>query len=69
MTGDDASHRKQYVLRLQPLPGANPIRALRWVLKRLLRQYGLRCIDIREDHYGPANEENGDDLSPPTNEV
>jgi len=29
------------VLTLVPLPGVNAIRALRWVLKRLLRQYGF----------------------------
>jgi hypothetical protein len=38
------------VLTLQPLPGVDPIRALRWLLKGLLRQYGTKCIDIREQH-------------------
>jgi hypothetical protein len=33
---------------LRPLPGVDPIRALRWVLKGLLRQHGFRCIDLRE---------------------
>jgi hypothetical protein len=44
----DASHREAYVLTLQPPPGVDPIRALQWVLKGLLRRYGLKCVDIRE---------------------
>ena len=36
-------------LTLQPLPGVDPIRALRWVLKGLLRQHGMRCVDLREE--------------------
>jgi hypothetical protein len=35
-------------LQLEPLPHVDPIKALRFVLKRLIRQYGLRCTDIRE---------------------
>jgi hypothetical protein len=38
-----------YVLKLRPLPGINPYRELRWVLKALLRQHGMRCIDLREE--------------------
>jgi hypothetical protein len=34
-----------YVLRLQSLRG-DDIRRLRWVLKALLRRFGLRCISI-----------------------
>jgi hypothetical protein len=37
------------VLTLVPLPGVDEIRALRWVLKRLLRQFGFRCTDIRKE--------------------
>jgi hypothetical protein len=37
------------VLTLQPLPGVDPIRSLRWVLKRLLRQFGMRCVDIHKE--------------------
>ena len=35
-------------MTLQPLPGVDGIRALRWVLKGLLR-YGLRCVGLREE--------------------
>jgi hypothetical protein len=35
-----------FVLTLRPLPGVDAIRALRWVLKGLLRQHGLRCVDL-----------------------
>jgi len=27
----------------------NPIRALRWVLKGLLREHGMRCVNLREE--------------------
>jgi hypothetical protein len=35
-------------MTLEPLPGVDPIRALRWILKGLLRHHGMKCIDIRE---------------------
>jgi hypothetical protein len=38
-----------YVLKLRALPGVDAIRALRHVLKRLLRQYGLRCVSVSEE--------------------
>jgi hypothetical protein len=41
--------RTRYVLVLQPEPGVDAVRALRWVLKRLLRQWGLHCVDIHEE--------------------
>jgi hypothetical protein len=37
-----------FVMTLRPLRDVNPIRSLRWVLKSLLRQYGMRCIDLQE---------------------
>jgi hypothetical protein len=40
--------RPVYVLRLQPLKGVDPLRALRHVLKRLLRAYGMRCISVEQ---------------------
>ena len=41
----------RFVLTLQPLPGAvDEIKALRWVLKRLLRQHGLKCIGLQPVH-------------------
>jgi hypothetical protein len=36
-------------MTLQPLPGVDGIRALRWVLKGLLRQHGMKCISVREE--------------------
>jgi hypothetical protein len=42
-----------FVLRLVPLPEVDdPIRALRWALKTLLRRHGLKCTDIREERDG-----------------
>jgi hypothetical protein len=43
--------RPVFVLRLRPTPDCTtPYRALRELLKRALRNYGLRCIAItRED--------------------
>jgi hypothetical protein len=32
------------VLRLRPNPGVDEVRALRLLLKALLRRYGLRCL-------------------------
>jgi hypothetical protein len=37
--------RPIYLLRLTS-PDGGDVRKLRWVLKRLLRQFGLRCISI-----------------------
>ena len=42
------SERPRFILTLEPLPNVDAIRALRFVLKRLLRGYGFRCVDIRE---------------------
>jgi hypothetical protein len=41
--------KARFVLTLQPLPGVDPIRALRRVLKGLLRQHGMRCTTLREE--------------------
>jgi hypothetical protein len=38
-------------MKLQPLPGIDAIRALRRVLKGLLRQHGMRCVDLHEESY------------------
>jgi hypothetical protein len=46
--------RPEFVLRLVPSPGTDPIRALRCGLKLLLRRCGLRCVSIEE--YYPAND-------------
>jgi hypothetical protein len=42
------SERVIYVLTLQGKRGAESIRALRRILKRLLRDHSLRCVDARE---------------------
>jgi hypothetical protein len=39
----------RFVLTLQPLPGVDPVRALRWVLKALLRRCGMRCVALHEE--------------------
>ena len=36
-------------MTLQPLPGVDRDPALRWVLKGLLRQHGMRCVNLREE--------------------
>jgi hypothetical protein len=41
--------RPTYVLRLRPEPGVAGLRALRAALKVLLRRFGLRCIELREE--------------------
>jgi hypothetical protein len=42
----DAKERPVFVVHLRPEPNIDPIRALRWALKRLLRDYGMRAISI-----------------------
>jgi hypothetical protein len=42
-------HVPTFLLRLKPLPTcADPIRALRAVLKALLRRHHLRCVSCEE---------------------
>jgi hypothetical protein len=38
--------------RLPPQPGVDATKGLRWILKVSLRQFGLRCLDIREEPAG-----------------
>jgi hypothetical protein len=52
MTPDE---RRTFVLKLRPLPGVDPIRALRLGLKRLLRSYGLRCVSVAEEITEPTD--------------
>jgi hypothetical protein len=40
--------RPRFVLVIEPLPGVDAVRVLRWVLKRLLRDHGLRCVSVSE---------------------
>jgi len=42
-------NRPIYLLRLQPLKGVDVIRALRRLLKRLLRDFGMRAISIEKE--------------------
>jgi hypothetical protein len=39
--------RPTVTMRLEPLPGVDLDRALRAVLKTVLRRHGLRCIELR----------------------
>jgi hypothetical protein len=47
------SSDRVFVIRLRPAPGIDGIRALRLLLKRLLRRFGLVCIDAREEKNKP----------------
>jgi hypothetical protein len=35
-------------MTLQPLPGVDPIRSLRWILKAALRQHAMRCVSLHK---------------------
>ena len=49
---------RRFLLRLQSLrPDDETTRNLRLVLKKLLRQWGFRCIDIREIHNEGGNDD------------
>ena len=43
-----AAQRPTYLIRLEPLPGVDATRGLRWLLKTALRIYGLRCTSVEE---------------------
>ncbi len=43
-----AADRPVYRLMIRAEPGVNAIRALRWALKSMLRQHGLRCLSVDE---------------------
>jgi hypothetical protein len=40
--------RSTFVLKIEGRPGAAGIRALRWLLKTLLRRHGFRCVEVSE---------------------
>jgi hypothetical protein len=44
--------RPIYVLRLRPERGVDAIRALRFVLKYLLRRCGMRALSVEEEKIG-----------------
>ena len=46
--------RPIYVIRVRARPGVDGILALRQVLRRLLRSYGLVCISINVEPEDPA---------------
>lgn len=48
-TGSLASHQPVFVLRFAPLPGIDGTCALRQLLKRALRDHGLRCVACHEE--------------------
>jgi hypothetical protein len=54
---DNKKSAPRYVLTLRARPGIDAVRALLWVLKRLLRQYGFRCVGLREELTTPLTEE------------
>jgi hypothetical protein len=41
--------RPVFVVKLRPEPGIDAVKGLRWILKVSLRQFGLRCLDIRRE--------------------
>jgi hypothetical protein len=43
-----AQPETRFVITLVPRPGSDGIRALKGFLKLALRQYGFRCIDVKE---------------------
>jgi hypothetical protein len=53
-TSIKSTEHQQFVLLVRPLPGVDATRALRWALKGLLRQCGLRCISATEEHQMPS---------------
>jgi hypothetical protein len=44
-----AGERTVFTIRLRAEPNVDPIRALRFALKVLLRRFGLRAISITDD--------------------
>ena len=51
---DKPTERPIYVVTLRPEQHvADPVRALRRALKILLRRFGLRAIEVREDGGAP----------------
>jgi hypothetical protein len=44
-----SERRTTFILRLEAKSGTAGIHALRFLLKRLLRQYGFVCLDARKE--------------------
>jgi hypothetical protein len=49
MTARPEQRSTTFVLKIEGKPGITGIHALRALLKVLLRKYGFKCIDARED--------------------
>jgi hypothetical protein len=47
-------NRPTYLLRLQPLKGVDGVHALRRLLKRALRDFGMKCLSAHEEQTIPA---------------
>jgi len=45
------NERPTFLLRLRPLKNIDPYRALRWILKRVLRTYGMQCVSVEEEKH------------------
>jgi hypothetical protein len=44
-----SERRPVFVLRLRALKDVDPLRALRWILKHMLRDYGMQAISCEEE--------------------
>jgi hypothetical protein len=48
--------RPVFTLKIEGKPGPVGIRALRGLLKTLLRRHGFRCVDMREERGGARHD-------------
>jgi hypothetical protein len=51
--------KHRYTITIEPVAGCREdeaIRGLRWLLKQLLRQYGLKCVLIRKEELDEKSE-------------
>jgi hypothetical protein len=48
---------RRFVMVLQPLSGTDPIKALRWILKTMLRRHGMKCVELKEAPQGNSRNE------------
>jgi hypothetical protein len=44
-----STQRPRFVVTFSPVSSVDGVRALRWLLKRARRQYGLVALDAREE--------------------
>jgi hypothetical protein len=45
----------RFTVTFVPQRGVDGVRALRWLLKRARRQFGLVAVDVREEESAPAS--------------